>query len=62
MNRQERLEFRLFCENATDRQLDAIIEKEAEAAETFDDDYRAQCYEIACAERLRRLPRYGERY
>jgi hypothetical protein len=45
MSEQERLEFRLFCEQATDTQLCNIVEQEREAAEGS--EYRAACAGIA---------------
>lgn len=45
MSERERTEFRLFCQLATDRQLEHIVAKEQAAAEGS--DYRAACAGIA---------------
>ena len=41
----ERQDFRGFCQNATDSQLLAIVEKEREFS--AEDDYRMACFRIA---------------
>ena len=45
--------FKLFCKNATDRQLEGIIEKETKAAKSGDEE-RQRCLEIALDEQERR--------
>ena len=52
VTKQDRAEFRAFVVNATNRQLEAIIEKEDEASR-YDRDRRVY-YNIAVAERERR--------
>lgn len=49
MTNSERHEFKLFCEQASDRQLEGIIEKEREAAK-HGDPFRKACYQIAMTE------------
>lgn len=46
MDKDEREDFRLFCEQATDNQLVNIVEKEREASEGGD-SYRETCCGIA---------------
>jgi hypothetical protein len=49
MNKRERDKFRWFCQNASNSQLRAIVEKEREAAENAEDTRgsRAICAGIA---------------
>jgi hypothetical protein len=48
MPEDEREEFALYCQQATDNQLENIMTKEQESGET--DAYRQRCYEIAVLE------------
>lgn len=52
MTESEKADFAAFCQQATDMQVDNIVEKEREFADT--DPYRAACLHIAELEQARR--------